>query len=88
MLVLVLLSMFLIVVVLLLLLLVAAVASRDCGPGGRCCALPHAPSPMRPLKSGTNVLSQAGLASASFSLCNCYLTARSNTKRHHRGSAK
>ena len=43
MLVLVLLSMFLIVVVLLL-LLVAAVASFDCGPGGRCCALPHAPS--------------------------------------------
>ena len=40
------------------------------------------------LKSGSNVLSKGGLASASFSLCNCYLTARSNTKRHHKGSAK
>ena len=75
MLVLVLLSMLFIVVVLLL-LVVAAVASLDCGPGGRCRALPHAPFPLRPLKSGTNVLSQAGLASASFSLslqllCHC-----------------
>ena len=76
MLVLVLLSMFLIVVVLLL-LVVAAVASLDCGPGGRCCALPHAPC-----EEGWLVRLSLSLQLLS------HCTARSNTKRHHKGSAK